>query len=99
MTIVGSVASLYLKRASSSNGINKLLLNKHFYVGGGLYFVSALMNIYLLRYLDYSVVLPLTSITYIWTMIISYYKLGEKITKKKVVGICAILLGAVLVAI
>ena len=99
MTIVGSIASFYLKRSSASAGLKQLMLNKFLYIGGGLYFLSALINIYVLMYLDYSVVLPLTSITYVWTMIISYYKLSEKISKKKVVGICAILIGAVCVAI
>lgn len=99
MTIVGSVASFFLKKSSSSDGLIKLLYNKYLYIGGGLYFISALMNIYVLRYLDYSVVLPLTSITYIWTMIISYFILNEVISKKKIIGICAILIGAICVAI
>jgi len=99
MTLVGSIASYYLKKSSNAKGLGELITNKFIYIGGGLYFISALMNIYVLKYLDYSVVLPLTSITYVWTMLISYKKLGEIITKKKVVGICAILLGALLVAI
>jgi drug/metabolite transporter (DMT)-like permease len=99
MTIVGASAAFFLKKSSASEGLKKLLLNKFLYIGGGLYFISALMNIYVLRHLDYSVVLPLTSITYIWTMVISYYKLSEKITVKKIIGICSILIGAVCVAI
>lgn len=93
MTLVGSIASYYLKKSSNASELKILLSNKYFYLGGGLYFISALMNIYVLKYLEYSVVLPLTSITYIWTMLISYKKLNEKITKKKIIGICVILLG------
>ena len=99
MTMLGSVASLYLKKASGTNGIMSLLLNQYFYVGGILYFTSALLNIWILRYLDYSVVLPLTSLTYIWTMFISYLILKEKITKKKIIGVLMILVGAVLVSV
>lgn len=98
MTIIGSFASLYLKKASSANSLGQLMCNQYLYIGGSLYFISALMNIYVLRYLNYSVVLPLTSITYIWTMVLSYYKLGELITRKKIIGIMSILLGAILVA-
>ena len=58
---------------------------------------SAVMNIWILRYLDYSVVLPLTSLTYIWTMILSYIILKEKISKK-IVGVLLILIDAVLVS-
>lgn len=99
MTIVGAIAAFYLKKSSGSDSLKKLVLNKFFYIGGGLYFISALMNIYVLRYLEYSEVLPLTSITYIWTMIISNYMLNEKITVKKIAGICAILIGVVCVTI
>ncbi|MDU6265995.1 MAG: EamA family transporter [Anaerocolumna aminovalerica] len=99
MTIVGSIASFYLKKSTSSKGIYKLLMNKYLYLGGLLYFISAIMNIFVLQYLEYSVVLPLTSITYIWTMLISYYKLNEILSTKKILGICAILIGAVFVVL
>ena len=60
---------------------------------------SALINIWVLRYMDYSVVLPLTSLTYMWTMILSYLILKEKITKRKIVGVILVLIGAVFVSI
>lgn len=97
MTVIGSLASFYLKKSSSV--LEKLFTNKFFYIGGGLYFISALINIYVLNYLDYSVVLPLTSITYIWTIVIAHYKLKEKITKKKVIGTLIIIIGAICVAV
>ncbi len=99
MTLMGSVASLFLKRASESDGIRSMLFDINLYVGGGLYFLSAVINIWVLRYLDYSVVLPLTSLTYMWTMILSYLILNEKITKRKIAGVILILIGAVFVSI
>ena len=98
MTLLGSIAALFLKRASSSQGIKAMLCNVNFYAGGVLYFASALLNIWLLRLLDYSVVLPLTSLTYIWTMFLSYLILREKITSKKMAGVALILIGAVMVS-
>lgn len=95
MTMLGSVASLFLKRASGTKGIITMLKNINLYIGGVLYLVSAVLNIWILRYLDYSVVLPLTSLTYIWTMVLSYMILKEKITKKKIAGVIFILIGAV----
>jgi len=44
-------------------------------------------------------VLPLTSITYIWTMLVSYLALKEKITKNKIIGVILICVGAVLLVI
>lgn len=99
MTLMGNVAYLFLKRASGSDGIKSMLLDINIYVGGGLYFLSAIINIWVLRYLDYSVVLPLTSLTYMWTMFLSYMILKEKITKRKMAGVILILIGAVFVSI
>lgn len=99
MTLMGAVAALFLKRASSFKSIKDLLTNIHFYIGGLLYFLSALLNIYILKYLDYSVVLPLTSITYIWTMILSCMILKEKVGSRKMIGIFGIIVGAVLIAV
>lgn len=99
MTLLGSVASLFLKKASGTSGIVAMLKNVNLYIGGFLYLASAVLNIWILRYLDYSVVLPLTSLTYIWTMVLSYFILKEKITGKKIGGVALILIGAVLVSI
>lgn len=76
-----------------------MLLNVHLYIGGILYLAAAAVNILALRYLDYSVVLPVSSITYIWTMLLSYIILKETITKKKVLGVLCIVAGAVCVAV
>lgn len=61
--------------------------------------MGALLNIYVLKFLPYTVVLPMTSLTYIWTMIISFYLLKEKITFKKILGVILILIGAFLISI
>lgn len=99
MTVLGSVASLFLKRASGSSSVVAMLKNYNLYLGGFLYLAAALLNVYILRYMEYSVVLPLTSITYIWTMVISYLVLKEKITSKKIAGVCLIATGVVILVI
>ncbi len=103
-TLLGAFASYNFKGASVSvNGINKqtiaaLSRNKVFIIGVILYLIAAANNIFLLRYIDYSILLPLSSITYIWTMIIANKLLGEIITKRKILGVAAIIIGAVLLA-
>ena len=99
MTLLGSVAAIFLKKASSFDSIKSLLKNINLYIGGFLYVSSAVINIIVLKYLDYSVVLPLTSVTYIWTMIFSIMIFKEKISIKKIVGVALILTGAILVAL
>jgi len=98
---LGAFASYYFKNASlrlDGPNIFLLLREKPLWIGGLLYLVAAANNIFLLGYLDYSILLPLSSITYIWTMLIAYKLLGEKITKKKIIGVAAIVCGALLLA-
>ena len=99
MTVIGSVASLFFKSAYKSETILSLIKKIKIYVCGGLYVTSALLNIYILKYLEYSIVLPLTAITYIWTLFISYKFLDEKITKKKVLGVISIIIGAIIITL
>ena len=75
-----------------------VFLNLNLYIGGILYVIAAVLNIVALKYLPYSIVLPLTAITYIWTIIISRLMLKEKVNKEKVIGIILIIIGAIFIA-
>lgn len=96
---MGAFGGYFFKLATESKSIKELLFNKFLYIGGGLYFVSALLNIYVLKYLDYTMVLPLTAITYIWTLFISKKFLNEKIGRLKIGGISLVILGVILIII
>ena len=98
---LGAFASYFFKGASSTvNGLHVtiLLTQKTFWFGGLLYLVAAINNIFLLQFFDYSILLPMSSITYIWTMLIANRLLKEKITKRKIIGVCAIIVGAILIS-
>lgn len=100
MTVIGAFAGFSLKKSTSeSSSIFRVILSKWFYIGSFLYLFSALLNIYVLKSLPYTIVLPLTSITYIWTMVISYKLLKEKITYKKIGGVVFILIGAIFIGL
>ncbi|MCI9123230.1 MAG: EamA family transporter [Eubacterium sp.] len=99
MTFMGALASVFLKKASGSEDFFKMLCNVNLYLGGGLYLAASVLNIIVLRYLEYSVVLPLSSITYIWTMVLSYLLLKETITGRKAAGVLCIIAGAACVAL
>ncbi len=96
---MGAFAGYFIKRASGSENIIKQVFNWNFIVGGVIYAASALLNIYVLKFLDYSIVYPLTAITYIWTMIVSYFFLKEKITARKIIGVVLIIGGATLISV
>lgn len=99
MTLLGSVASLMLKFASADLRPMSLLSDWHFYAGGFGYLLAALLNIWVLRHLDLSVVLPLTALTYVWTLVIARLVLGELLTWRKVMGVALILVGVVLISV
>lgn len=105
MTIMGSVASLFLKQASGSlegESMTAIALNMlktpSLYVGGVLYLVASVLNIYVLRIMDYSSVLPLSAFTYVWTMFLARIKFGEKLTVRKMTGVFLVVVGAALVS-
>lgn len=99
MTLMGAFGAFFLKRTSESAELLALLKNWNFYLGGGLYALSAVVNVYILNYLPYCVVLPLTSVTYVWTALIGWKLLGEKLTRRCCIGIAVIICGvAILVS-
>lgn len=98
---IASSASICLKLATSGEKLSVagLLRNKWLYFGGMLYVIAALLNIYLLKKLPYSVVVPLGALTYVWTMFLSRKVLGEPVTRSKVFGISIILIGVIMLVI
>ncbi len=100
MSLLGSLASFSFKRSAQQEGISviKHYLHPLVLLGASLYFIASLLNIYVLKYLPYSVVLPSTAITYIWTMILSGVFLREPITAQKKIGLLFILAGVVCIA-
>ncbi len=97
MTLAGSLGAFFFKKSTSDlTNVFSLLRVPSFYLGGVLYCLAALMNVVLLRYMDYTILYPMGAIAYIWSLIISNRFLGEKITKKKVLGIALICVGVVL---
>ena len=94
MTLLGSSGCLLLK-ISTKRGltIGILLKTPNFYLGAFCYFLSAVLNIILLKYMDYAIILPLTSITYVWSMIFAHFLLHEKITREKMSGMALIIAG------
>jgi EamA-like transporter family. len=99
MTCLGSLGAICFKRTSINGGkfnVAELLKNKWLYIGGILYVAGAVFNILVLRFLPYSVVLPLSSITYVWTIFFSNRFFHEKINKFKILAMCCIGIGVVL---
>ncbi|KGP71848.1 EamA family transporter [Pontibacillus yanchengensis] len=99
MTLFGSLGGFFFKKAGDHPlGFNLPFLMK-VGTGGTFYLAGALLNIYLLTLLPYTVVYPITSVTYIWTMLLSAIFLHETITIKKVIGVLLISGGSILLVL
>ena len=98
-TSVASFASFFLKKASGGDSKIDIIKSPFFYLGGILYVVSSCLGIVLLQLLPYAVVLPLGSLTYVWTMFISRWLLHEDITRRKLLGMAVLISGVILLAI
>lgn len=98
LTLLEALGSVYLKKATAADGIIGIIKTPVFYLGGFLYFAAAVMNIYVLRFLDYSVAFPLKAFTYIWTVLLAYVFFKESLTKRKLAGVVLIVIGAVLIS-
>jgi len=99
MTFVAAFASFFLKKSTKNGTVLSIICNKYLYAGGFLYVIGALFNIWLLKRMPYSVLIPMGSICYIWTMLIAGFFLKEKIRLGKIIGVLLILSGVICIAV
>lgn len=101
MTLLGALGSLALKKGAAKGGGLFVFVFSPWFIGGGglLYFVSALLDIWLLKYLPYVVVLPLSSLTYGWSMALARIVLKERISGMQIIGVMLIVSGMVILVI
>lgn len=100
MTWFGAFGGYLLKKASSYDfKAEKFELLKWLIIGVIFYGSAAILNIIALHYLPYTIVFPLTAVTYIWTMLLSYFLLKEHISKRKLTGVSFIILGAIILVL
>lgn len=96
MTLLGALGGFYLKISTGKvTNFSGLIKCKEFYMGGIFYCVGALLNIYLLKFIPYSIVMPLNALTYIWAFILGVAVLKEKINKEKVISVIFIIIGVI----
>jgi drug/metabolite transporter (DMT)-like permease len=100
MTAIGGFGALCFKRLTSNSKrltIKSLLISKMLYLGGFLYVLASVFNVILLKHIDYSIVYPLSAMTYIWTLFISRFVLHEKINAFKITAVVLIICGVTVI--
>lgn len=99
-TLFGALGSYFFKRTAQKQlKFSNIIFNYNIYIGGFFYFISAIINIKLLQEFPYVIVLPCSALTYVWTFLISYLVIREKIGVMKILGIVFILIGVTCIAI
>ncbi len=96
-TAVG--AQTLLKIGAGTYNIADQLTDRHTVIGLMLYGVAALLYIVALRHIPMSVALPSTALSYVGVVLIGHYHFGEPLSGMHVVGILAICLGVLLLAL
>ncbi len=93
--LVSAVSQLMLKKAANNPHYKGLrfYLNTWVIAAYALFFGCMLLNIIALQTLDLSVAGVLEASGYLYVMILSHLFLGEKITKRKLIGNLLIVLG------
>ncbi len=99
-TLLGALGAFFFKRATTESAtLVALAHSKHMVIGVTCYVGSAVINIVVLQLLPYTVVLPCSAITYVWSLYLSRTFLAEYVGMAKVIGVSCILGGVVLIAL
>ncbi|QTN00824.1 EamA family transporter [Sediminibacillus dalangtanensis] len=93
-TLFGALGGFFFKKASGQDFTLNSKLLIHLLAGGMFYGAGAILNVWTLKHLPYTVVFPLTSLTYVWTLLLSSIWLRETLTKNKIVGVLLIVAGS-----
>lgn len=93
--LVASISQIILKKSAEKkyDSFIREYLNVYVIVGYGMMVLSTILTIFAFKGLDYKNGPIIESIGYLFVMLLSWKILGEKITKKKVIGNALILLG------
>ncbi|MBR9702920.1 EamA family transporter [Candidatus Woesearchaeota archaeon] len=101
ITLIGAFGAFFFKKSSEHFSLNpfKLIKDWHFILAASLYAVSSIGYVSLLKVEQLSILYPLASFQYIWAAILGALLLGEKITKRKMLGMSIIMIGIILMAL
>ncbi|RXZ82688.1 permease [Paenibacillaceae bacterium] len=90
MTLCGALGSVFFK-SYTTHKRRLLLLAGLFFYGLG-----ALLNIYLLRELPYTIVMPANALTFVWTLLLARWIFKETVGIFKIAGVALIVSGVIL---
>ncbi|MBU0757898.1 MAG: EamA family transporter [Nanoarchaeota archaeon] len=92
-SFIGAAGSFYLKIGAKEFKIAAILKNYKLMLGLFLYGFSTIFYIIALKFEELTIVYPITSLTYIWVLMISAKYLKENMNSYKIYGIIFIIFG------
>lgn len=100
-SFVGSFGAVFLKSGANRMRVNlwHLLRNYRLGLGVGLFLLSSYFFILGVRRGELSVLYPMVSLGYVWTMLWSRVFFGEALTRYKFAGLLLILLGIAFIGV
>jgi len=98
-SVVSALGPVYLKEVSSEKINFTLLFNGTFIVGVGLYGLGVLLMVLALFGGELSVLYPFIALTYVWVVVLSYFRLGESVSSQRILGVLLILASVILLGV
>jgi len=91
-SIFGALSTLFLKISILRKKLIKNLIFIAIIFGTGLIF-----GVLALRFGNLSIVYPITSLVYVWTVLLSKYVIKERVNTKEILGVILIIFGIILI--
>lgn len=96
-SFLGSFGAVFLKWGAGrvSMNVKSLLLNWRLAAGVALYLISTVFYLMALKMGELSILFPMVSLGYVWTLLWARLFFGEALTRRKFAGLALILGGLV----
>lgn len=99
-SFIGSFGAVFLKSgAVRTNSVRTLLVNPRLALGVGLFLLSTVFYLMGIRHGELSVLYPMVSLGYVWTLAWSRLFFKEPLTREKFAGLGLVLVGIMLLGL
>ncbi len=95
-TVVAAVGALYLKKGAAVFSLKTVHKNYALMAGVFGYGLSMLLAIPALKFGHLNILFPITSLSYVWSLLLSKVVLDEAITSRRVIGVLLVVCGVAL---
>lgn len=101
VSLLTATGAFFLKvgASKSSFGLPRPRLDTRLFLGVCVYLIASVIYLYALRSGEVSVLFPIVSLEYVWASLLAVWRLKERVSAMRALGLAAIVLGAIFVGI